>query len=59
MIWQVLIVVVLILLNGFFALSELAIVSARRVRLEAMAEAGSRGAADEKGQAVLALLRGK
>jgi putative hemolysin len=45
MIWQVLIVVVLILLNGFFALSELAIVSARRVRLEAMAEAGSHGAA--------------
>jgi magnesium and cobalt exporter, CNNM family len=45
MIWQVLIVAVLILLNGFFALSELAIVSARRVRLEGMAEAGSRGAA--------------
>jgi putative hemolysin len=44
-VWQALIVVVLIVLNGFFALSELAIVSARRVRLEAMAEAGDRGAA--------------
>jgi putative hemolysin len=44
-VWQALIVVMLILLNGFFALSELAIVSAKRVRLEAMAEAGSRGAA--------------
>jgi putative hemolysin len=35
---------VLILLNGVFSLSELAIVSSRRVRLKAMAEAGRPGA---------------
>ena len=35
----------LVLLNGLFALTELAIVSSRRVRLQQMAEAGSRGAA--------------
>jgi putative hemolysin len=35
----------LILLNGFFAMSELAIVSARRIRLEQRADAGSHGAA--------------
>jgi len=34
----------LIALNGFFALSELAIVSARRTRLQTMARAGRRGA---------------
>ncbi|MBK7251425.1 MAG: HlyC/CorC family transporter [Gammaproteobacteria bacterium] len=34
----------LILLNGFFALAELALVSARRARLQARAERGSRGA---------------
>ncbi len=34
----------LILLNGFFAMSELAIVSARRPRLRALAAAGSSGA---------------
>src|SRR5690606_13183919 len=45
MIWDVLIIVVLILLNGFFAMSEIAIVSARRARLETMANSGSRGAA--------------
>lgn len=44
MIWDILIIVVLILFNGFFAMSELAIVSARRARLETMASAGSRGA---------------
>jgi putative hemolysin len=36
--------VLLILLNGVFALSEMAIVSARRPRLKAMADRGSRGA---------------
>jgi putative hemolysin len=36
--------VLLILLNGVFALSEMAIVSARKPRLKAMAERGSRGA---------------
>lgn len=45
MAWPLLIVFVLILLNGFFAMSELAIVSARRARLEMMAKAGSAGAA--------------
>jgi putative hemolysin len=39
------IVVGLILLNGFFAMAELAIASSRRIRLQQMAEAGSRGAA--------------
>jgi putative hemolysin len=34
----------LIVLNGFFAMSELAIVSARRVRLQQRADAGSHGA---------------
>ena len=34
----------LILLNGVFAMSELAIVSARRLRLERLSENGSRGA---------------
>ena len=44
LLWQLLIVVVLILLNGFFPMAELALVSARKVRLEQMAEAGNRGA---------------
>jgi putative hemolysin len=39
------IIAVLISLNGVLAMSELAIVSARRARLEAMARAGKRGAA--------------
>lgn len=38
------IVAVLIALNGFFAMSEMAIVSSRRIRLSAMAEQGSEGA---------------
>ncbi len=38
------IVVGLTLLNGFFAMAELAVVSSRRIRLQQMAEAGSRGA---------------
>jgi putative hemolysin len=37
--------VFLILLNGVFSLSELAVVSARRARLKGMAESGRRGAA--------------
>ena len=45
MLWPILIVLVLVVLNGFFAMSELAIVSSRRPRLEAMARTGSRGAA--------------
>jgi putative hemolysin len=41
---EVLIVLALVLLNGLFALSELAVVSARRPRLKAMAAAGRSGA---------------
>ncbi len=37
-------VLFLILLNGFFAMSELAVVSARKIRLQQMAEEGRRGA---------------
>src|SRR3546814_1650984 len=43
--WDVAIIAVLILLNGVFALSELAIVSARGPRLQAAEKRGSRGAA--------------
>lgn len=42
---ELLIAFFLILLNGIFALSELSIVSARRMRLKAMADAGRPGAA--------------
>jgi len=38
------IIVALVALNGVFAMSELAIVSARKARMEAMARAGKRGA---------------
>lgn len=38
-------VLFLILLNAFFAMSELAVVSARKIRLQQMAEEGRRGAA--------------
>lgn len=41
---EVAIVLLLVVLNGLFALSELAIVSSRRARLKAMAESGRRGA---------------
>jgi putative hemolysin len=44
MITDLLLVFILILLNGLFALSEIAIVSSRRVRLVQMAEEGSIGA---------------
>jgi putative hemolysin len=43
-IWEIVLVLFLILLNGFFAMSELAVVSSRRARLEHLAEEGSRGA---------------
>jgi putative hemolysin len=42
---EILIVVALVVLNGFLAMSELAVVSARPVRLKVLEEAGSRGAA--------------
>ena len=41
---DVAIILALVALNGLFSMSELAIVSARKARLEAMARAGSRGA---------------
>ncbi|MGO1076710.1 hemolysin family protein [Inquilinus sp. CA228] len=44
MIVELVIVVLLILINAFFAMSELALVSARRARLQGMAEQGHRGA---------------
>jgi putative hemolysin len=43
--WEVLVVAGLIVLNGFFAMSELAMMSARRARLQQMAEEGVTGAA--------------
>jgi putative hemolysin len=45
MIWQeILIILLLIVLNGFFALSELALVSSRKARLQQYVEEGRRGA---------------
>ena len=41
---EVLVILLLILLNGFFALSEMALVSAKRSRLQAAAEQGRPGA---------------
>jgi len=41
---EISIVALLVVLNGVFALSELAIVSARRSKLRAMAKAGKAGA---------------
>ena len=41
---EILVIALLILLNGLFALSEMALVSAKRARLQAAAERGSRGA---------------
>jgi len=41
---ELLVIFVLVLLNGFFALSEMALVSSRRARLQVRAEQGSRGA---------------
>ncbi len=41
---EILIIVLLTVVNGLLSMSEIAIVSARKVRLEQMASAGSRGA---------------
>ena len=41
---EIVVVILLVLLNGFFAMSELAIVSARQGRLERLAADGSAGA---------------
>ena len=42
--FELVVIVALIALNGVFAMSELAIVSSRKPRLKAMARAGRRGA---------------
>jgi putative hemolysin len=42
------ILILLVLLNGFFALAEMAIMYAKDVRLQQMAEAGNSGAADAR-----------
>ena len=42
-VWEFFVVLFLILLNGFFAMSELATVSARRSRLEQMARPATGG----------------
>ncbi len=42
--WDVVIILLLVAINGVFAMSELALVSARKARLEAMARANKRGA---------------
>lgn len=42
--WDVLIILLLVILNGLLAMSELAVVSSRRSRLKAMARSGTRGA---------------
>ena len=45
MLWlQIAFIFLLILLNGFFAMAEMAVVSARRARLQHAAELGSGGA---------------
>jgi len=50
---ELIIIAVLLVLNGIFAMSELAIVTATRVRLEHRAERGDAGA-----KAALALVSG-
>jgi putative hemolysin len=42
--FEIVIIFLLVLLNGFFAMSELAVVSSRKGRLKQMANEGSRGA---------------
>ena len=42
--FEIVIIFLLVLLNGFFAMSELAVVSSRKARLRQMAAEGSRGA---------------
>jgi putative hemolysin len=41
---EIMFVLILILINGFFAMSEIALVSARKVRLEQKADEGDKGA---------------
>jgi putative hemolysin len=44
MVFEITVVLLLLVLNGFFAMSELAVVSARRGRLRRLASEGDRGA---------------
>ena len=41
---DIIIILALVILNGVFSLSELAVVSAKRLRLERMTQGGRRGA---------------
>jgi putative hemolysin len=41
---ELVIILVLVLLNGFFAAAEIAVLTARRNRLQSSAEQGSQGA---------------
>ena len=41
---EILVILLLILINGFFAMSEIALVSARKARLEQHADEGDKGA---------------
>jgi putative hemolysin len=43
-VFELIVVLLLIVLNGVFAMSELAVVSSRRARLQQLAETGSKGA---------------
>lgn len=43
-VWEAIVILLLILANGFFALAEIAIIAARRSRLQQAAEAGDRSA---------------
>jgi len=40
MFWEIAVIFLLILLNGFFSMSEISLISARKVRLEQRAEEG-------------------
>ena len=44
MFWEILLILFLVLLNGFFAMSEMAVVASRKARLAARAAKGDRKA---------------
>jgi putative hemolysin len=44
MLWEIILILLLVMANGLFAAAEIAIIAARRGRLEQMAAEGSRGA---------------
>ncbi|QNT71300.1 DUF21 domain-containing protein [Defluviicoccus vanus] len=46
MAWELLVILLLVALNGFLAMSELAVVSSRRARLQQWAQKGRCGALD-------------